>query len=248
MSINTIDDVLARLEEHIAHARRERSRLAYFAVLYHGVTLKIKELILAGHFDDGARMERLDVAFASRYLDALDKYTRGLPVSRCWLAAFKAAEAWPPIALQHLLLGINAHINLDLGVAAAQVSPGDGLPALRKDFDAINNILCAMIDDVQDKLAVVSPWMTLLDRAGCRTDEEVLNFSINKARDAAWRVAEKLAPLGPAEIEAEIARLDHRVCVISHLVRYPTVKIRLVNFLVRLSEGNDVPRIIDALA
>jgi hypothetical protein len=246
--MRTIDDVIVELDDVIARARAERSRLGYFAVLYRDVTVKVKEGIGDGSFEDGARMERLDVAFASRYLDALHAYRRGEEMSRCWRAAFRAADRWPPIVLQHLLLGINAHINLDLGVAAAVTSRGEALPALRKDFDDINNILCRMLDSVQNKLARVSGWMTLLDRAGCRTDEAVMNFSINRARVAAWRVAEKLAPLTDAQREEEIRALDRRVELLARLVQHPPgITIRLANFVVRLSETRDVARIIDVL-
>ena len=124
MPARTIDEVIEHLDDVIALARSEKSRLGYFAVHYRNVTIKVKEGILAGSFEDGARMERLDVAFANRYLDALKRYRQGEEPSKCWHTSFRAAENWHPIILQHLLLGINAHINLDLGVAAAQTSPG----------------------------------------------------------------------------------------------------------------------------
>ncbi|MCA1687697.1 MAG: DUF5995 family protein, partial [Actinobacteria bacterium] len=156
---------------------------------------------------------------------------------------------WHPIVLQHLLLGVNAHINLDLGIAAAQTSPGTQLAGLRRDFDSINNILWAMLDDVQDKLTLVSPLMTLLDSTGGRTDEAILNFSIIRAREAAWRVAERLAPLGPEEMQKEIDVLDRWVDVLAFAVQYPPgISIRLANLSVRLTESRDVGKIIDVLA
>jgi hypothetical protein len=97
----------------------------------------VNEAILAGHFEDSARMERLDVAFANRYLDALESYHRGEELSKCWRTCFRAAHNWHPIVLQHLLLGIDAHINLNLGIAAAQTSPGTQLAGLRRDFESI---------------------------------------------------------------------------------------------------------------
>src|SRR5829696_9607757 len=124
MPAHTIDEIIEHLDDLIAHARRAKNRLGYFAALYRNVTIKVKEGILAGSFEDAARMERLDVAFANRYLDALERYRRGEEPGKCWRTTFRAAESWHPIVLQHLLLGINAHINLDLGVAAAQTSLG----------------------------------------------------------------------------------------------------------------------------
>jgi Family of unknown function (DUF5995) len=248
MPARTIDEVIEHLDDLIAHARHAKSRLGYFAALYRNVTIKVKEGILAGSFEDAARMERLDVTFANRYLDALDRYRRGEEPSKCWRTSFRAAESWHPLVLQHLLLGINAHINLDLGVAAAQTSSGAQLMNLRRDFESINDILCAMLDDVQDRLALVSPWMNMLDRAGGRTDEEILNFSIERARHAAWCVAERLAPLGAEEIQKEIEVLDRWVDVLAFVIQYPPgISIRLATLFVRLTEGRDVAKIIDIL-
>src|SRR5215211_3969569 len=158
----TMDEVVSHLDEIIARSLREDSRLGYFATLYRNVTVEVKRGIAAGRFQDGPRMERLDVNFANRYLTALDCYHRGEPASRCWMTSFKAATQWPPIVLQHLLMGMNAHINLDLGVAAALTCPGDQLPPLRHDFDEINNVLSAMIEGVQLQLGRISRWMVIL--------------------------------------------------------------------------------------
>ena len=120
----TIDEVIAQLDEVIDRARREGSRVGYFPALYRKVTVAVKEGIAAGRFEDGQRMERLDVVFANRYLEAMAAWRAGEPPTRSWQLSFEAAGRWWPIVLQHLLLGMNAHINLDLGVAAARTAPG----------------------------------------------------------------------------------------------------------------------------
>lgn len=247
MPARTIDEVISQLDDIIARARREKSRLGYFAVLYRNVTVNVKEGIRTGKFQDGERMERLDVAFANRYLEALEQYRAGGRPSLCWLASFEAADKWRPLVLQHLLLGMNAHINLDLGAAAAATSPGDQLAASQHDFDQINNILCAMMDDVQNRLARVSKWMTLLDRAGCRTDEALMEFSINKARQLAWRAAVKLAPLSPEEAAPVLAKLDRNAARLSRLILFPGFTASFANLVVRTSEPGDAAEIIDIL-
>ena len=70
-------------------------------------------------------MEKLDVIFANRYIKAYYQYQTQQPASKTWEAAFVEADNYWIIVLQHLLLGMNAHINLDLGIAAAQISPKD---------------------------------------------------------------------------------------------------------------------------
>lgn len=249
MPARTIDEVLEQLDEVIDLARREKSRLGYFAALYRNVTIKVNEGILAGSFEDGARMERLDVAFANRYLDALERYNRGEEPSKCWRTTFRAAQNWHPVVLQHLLLGINAHINLDLGIAAAQTSPGAHLAGLRRDFDSINNILWAMVDDVQDRLTLVSPLMSWLDSAGGRGDEVIMNFNIKRAREAAWCVAERLASLSPGAMQKEIDVLDGWVDVLAAVIEDPPgITIHLAKSIVRLTEIRDVGQVIDVLA
>src|SRR5580765_1472694 len=101
----TIDDVLAELDQRIHQARETRDRLGFFAVLYRNVTIKVKEGIAAGLFEDGPRMEKLDVTFATRYLTALNSCRRGEPLSKCWLVPFRLATGWRPIILQQLLSG-----------------------------------------------------------------------------------------------------------------------------------------------
>jgi hypothetical protein len=76
----------------------------------------------------------------------------------------------------------------------------------------------------------------------------MLNFSIYRARHAAWCVAERLAPLGPEEIQKEIEVLDRWVDVLAFAIQYPPgISIRLAMLLVRLTEGRDVAKVIDVL-
>ena len=124
MSAQTIDQVIQQLDDIVDWSLSHNSRLGYFAALYRKVTLKVKEGINTGFFEDGPRMERLDVIFADRYLEAFEQNQKKIPPTRSWQFAFETCKRWWPIVLQHLLLGMNAHINLDLGIAAARTSPG----------------------------------------------------------------------------------------------------------------------------
>src|SRR5512143_674737 len=168
----TINDIIDEMDCVIERCAREQSKLGYFAVLYRDVTVRVRDGIAAGRFEDGPRMERLDVIFANRYLDALQTYWGGGHPTRGWDVAFEAARQWSPTILQHLLLGMNVHINLDLAIAAAQVAPGDALPGLERDFEEITVLLNDMVQGMEARIEQVSPWFRLIDRAGRRTNEQ----------------------------------------------------------------------------
>ena len=137
-SIHNIDDVIAVLQDIIDTSIQEKSPLGYFAALYQKVTIKVKEGIQNGVFEDGPRMEKLDIIFAKRYIDAYYDFSQNKTVTSSWLKAFMLSKKFWPIVLQHLLIGMNAHINLDLGIAAAQVSEGEPIEKLKNDFNKIN--------------------------------------------------------------------------------------------------------------
>lgn len=269
--VSSIQDVVDELGAIVDRSRREGSRLGYFAALYHTVTQSVQHGIEAGYFDDAARMERFDVAFAKRYLDALAAYRAegagtggdaggqaagggqgggGLAdsdVPRSWRVAFDTVSRWEPVVMQHLVLGMNAHINLDLGIATASTAPGDQLPSLRRDYDRINEILVSIFEDVQRQIYEVSPWMGLLDKLGGRYDDVVARFSIEKARAQAWDFARELAQLDPADWAAPIKQRDGDVAGLARMLARPGW-LRLLLLPIRLRESDDTSKTCEVLS
>lgn len=243
----SIDDVLEELDQIIARAKREGSRHGYFAALYRKVTQEVKRGIQGGYFEDNDRMERLDVLFAGRYLKAVEAHQRGGACSDSWTAAFDAGERWRPIVLQHLLLGMNAHINLDLGIAAAEVASQSEIHGLKTDFNRINDILVRMTLDVEKRLAEIWPLLRAVNKISGKYDDVVLNFSLVKARKCAWKIAEELAYLSPEEKPAKIQKLDRKAAVLARLILHPGALISSANYFVRWGEKGSVSEIIDLL-
>ena len=122
--VKNIQQVLEELDEIIDNSTRQQWAHGFFATLYRQVTADVAEGIEKGIFEDNERMERLDVLFAQRYLDAFSAYSAGSGTTRSWAVSFRANERRRSIILQYLLLGINAHINLDLGIAASETMGG----------------------------------------------------------------------------------------------------------------------------
>lgn len=247
-SATTIDDVLMELDATIARTRAAGSRLGYFACLYRSVTARVKDGIAAGRFQDGARMERLDVIFANRYLEALHRFQGGDRPTRSWSVAFQAVETESLIILQHLLLGMNAHINLDLGIAAAQTSPGKDLAGLEHDFIEINRLLGEMVDDIQDRIATVSPWMHVVDWATGDLDARFGNLGLQTTRDLAWRSAGVLGRSPAERMALEIDLLDAAVELMARRIAQPSLYTRSILKVVRLRERAAVAEVIDAMA
>jgi hypothetical protein len=206
-----IAEVIARLEGIIDEALRAQHRIGYFAALYERVTSNVRRALVAGDvFQDNALMERLDVIFADRFLVAWDEFNRGGRPSEAWQVAFDVLGDQRPLVIQHLLLGMNAHINLDLGIAAATVAPTPAeLQSLWPDFKTINNILARLVAVVEVELGQVSPRFGRIERLSpTRIEDKFFGFGMTAARDFAWLLAQELVAVGPEGHAAVIARRD----------------------------------------
>lgn len=240
MQAKNIDEVIALLEDIIQPSKDKNTPLGYFAILYNKVTKKVKEAIDDHYFDDNQRMEQLDVIFANRYLKAYFDYQAGKTCSLSWIKAFEAADAYWPIVLQHLLLGINAHICLDLGVAAAEVSKGQPIDNLKNDFDKINQILASLVNDVQEDLARIWPTLTKILKRTKKLDDLLINFSMEVVRNDAWKLAVQLANSQPTDLEQLIHERDLKVTRQADIIRSPGLLPKLVLGIVRLGERGTV--------
>jgi len=217
----TFDHTLGAIGTIVDRCAARGDRLGYFAAMYEAVTNTMRERAQAGQFAEPVRMERFVSLFAGRYLDAVKAWRSGAPCADSWRAAFEASQGWRPIILQHLLLGINAHINLDLGVTVAAVGAGGPIAALRADFDAVNDVLGQLVDGCQGALDQVSPWLRLVDRIGGPGDETLIRFSLVAARRQAWSVATELGGLTGAELDRAISRVDSRTALVAGAIAHP---------------------------
>jgi len=244
----TIDQVIRALDDIVDFALAEKSRIGYFAALYRRVTRAVKDGIDQGKFQNGPLMEQLDVTFAGRYLDAWQQFHSGQAPTLSWQLAFRSASASFPLIVQQLLIGINAHINLDLGIAAAATAPGEQLPGLKADFDQINAVLASEVGTVEKEMGEVSPLIGLLEKFGLRTETAIINFSLQAARDAAWSQATRLAALPPDQLAPAIRDLDVQTELFGHLVISPPLLIKIQLLPIRIFESLSIRHVIDVLA
>ena len=248
MQANTIDQVIAMLDDIIEKSKNTESTLGYFAALYRKVTLKVKEGIADDIFENGPRMERLDVIFANRYLKAYSDYQNNKTVTQSWEIAFKMSTNFWPIVLQHLLIGMNAHINLDLGIAAAEVSKGEDINDLHNDFNKINTILSSLVDEVENELAAIWPTLRKLLKWTRKVDNFLVDFSMELARDGAWKFAKALAETSINQEEAFIQQRDSKVAKNGAIISNPGIIAGIILGIIRLGEKGSVSTRIETLA
>jgi hypothetical protein len=244
----TIDEVIAQLEAVIDYCKKNNSRAGYFAMLYYCVTCRVKKGILNNEFENGPRMERLDVFFAGRYLQAWHEWRTGGKPTQSWATAFKAVTDVPGIVLQHLLLGINAHINLDLGIATVETMAGQQLDGIEKDFNAINTLLASMIGATKACLSKINPLMYLLKLQKGNLDDLLVQFSIDEARKGAWAFAVLLSEkTGTAYAECIAAR-DSKIAELANNLAYPdSGLLRFTVKIIRLFESSNIEKNICSL-
>jgi hypothetical protein len=242
----SLDDTIERLDRVLAEAAVGESRLAVFPAMYRSVTMAIRDAVrTGGFFDDDARLEELTVVFAGLYLDAWEQHRGGGEPPASWKLAFDVAASHKRrMILQHLLLGMNAHINLDLGVATTRVV-GDRLPTAYADFIRVNEILFAILDQLQAGLGAVSPRMSLLDRIGGRWDESFMRIGIRTARDLAWHFAEHLAD--DTAPEEAIRNRDEETVWLGRLIARRWSPVHAVGIVVARAETAPMAEIVDAL-
>ncbi len=247
MKANTIDEVIAYLDEIIQESRDKSTRQGYFAALYRRVTVAVKTGIAQKAFEDGARMEMFDVTFANRYFEAYDAYRQGQSLSGSWRTAFQAADQADPTLLQHLLLGMNAHINLDLGVAAATVCAGGSIQDLKADFFQINLVLASLVGECAREFGRIWPIIAWANSFLDTPEEICTAFELGQARNYAWNLAEQISALPPAAWPEAIARQDQIVNAWAKSIFRPLLPIAFVFWIGHLTERTPIQQEIDIL-
>ena len=247
MGVKTIDEVLAELDKIVQETINEGNYLGIFAFVYRRTTEQIKYEIEKGNFENNELLEQLDVLFAQYYLDAYNHYRQGNPVSKSWQTVFESKNERLTI-IQHLLLGMNAHINLDLALAASKLMKDKPIEALENDFHKVNDILAGLLNEMQSRISRISFLMFLLDLIGKRTDEKLINFSMKQARTQAWRVARELWSFKGTEKENRIIEVDRSIHQLGEFIKNP--KSGFLKFILKIIgwfEVKNIKKIIGEL-
>ena len=182
-----IGRVVARMDQVRAGMPR-KDGLGVFLDVYRRVTERVGQRVMDGTFQDPAFTEELDVRFADLFLDVPEDLAAHRKVSRAWAPLVERRAVRGILPIQFALAGMNAHINHDLALAvvatctARGVEPDDG--SIRADFEKVNVVLAEVVRPI--RRAFLDEAVVKYGSAASPVADMVSNFSIDKARDAAW--------------------------------------------------------------
>jgi hypothetical protein len=210
-----IDALIERMRALLEPLRTADDPRQYFHAVYLRTTIAVAEAIRGGGFIDPDWAERWDVTFASLYLDALEADMSGGQPTRPWQIAFGAPGDLPP--LNHVLLGMNAHINFDLAQALVLVITDEEFddPALiakrEEDHRAIDRVLAARVAAEDDELVSVSGPGSVLNRLLRPLNQRGSQRFLRESREKVWANAITLSRArrqGPGAYAAVLAELE----------------------------------------
>src|SRR5450432_949686 len=247
MQANTLDDVIQTLDSIIDATRAAQDRVGYFAALYRRVTAAVKEGVAANAFENGPRMELLAITFANRYFAAFSAYRAGQALTDAWKVSFQATASASPMLLQHLLLGMNAHINLDLGIAAATVSIQGNLEDLKTDFYKINMVLASLSGTCIDEFGKIWPVIHWANSMLDKPEEIMADYQIDQARTYAWSIAQHFGSVPQQSWSGEITTQDKLVGDWGRSIYRPGFLLDIVAWLFNLTNRRTVADTIDIL-
>jgi hypothetical protein len=193
-------------------------------------------------------MTQLDIAFATRYLEAWHAYSKGQKCSNSWYLAFEAAKNKNLLILQHIFLGMNAHINLDLGISAATIMPYRKINPLKKDFENINNVITSINQKVQDSLNKICYPVELIDKISNGKDNVVLDFAISKARETSWATAVMTSNTPNFLRESVIGIVDYAAAKVASQILNPKILTPALTKELKKCEISDIVKNIEILS
>jgi len=248
VNVKPIENAIAELDAVIEWARSEGSPVGYFATLYRLVTRTIHDTVARGdYFDDDARMVTFDVRFAGRYLAAYKAWRDGEPTTEAWAIALEATKDTDVTLMQHLMLGINAHMNLDLPVVAASLAAHGSLASLHADFLRINEILGSLVPPFEEAVGKVSPRLAKIESFAPKLEGKLFDFGLIIGRDVAWHDAESVVEAGQNGHDARVESLDASVARLGAEFRHLPEPLAPINRWIGEEESRDVAANLDLL-
>ena len=224
----TNDRVIQQMQTLIQHWTDSQDSRCIFLSCYQLMTHNTLQAIEREEFYDSNWVHQLLNRFADYYFVALDAYEADPQAApMVWQLAHNATRNPKAMAIQSLLLGVNAHINYDLVLTLVDVlSPEwNSLDEMQRekrhsDHDRVNTIIAASIDAVQDDiLEPAMPIMEFIDDVFGGLDERLISHLIRNWREDVWEHATRLLSMdGEGDKEELITRVEEDALKMGRLI------------------------------
>jgi hypothetical protein len=200
--------LLDRMQGLVTHWEEGFDRRSIFLSCYTMMTRNMVIAVEKGEFKDSAWVLTLLHRFAEYYFDALDAFEQDREKSpEVWRLTFEASKQPKTHVLQHLILGVNAHICYDLIFALVDVLSHEWhtltpeqIENRYHDHCHVNIVIRNTLDAVQDQVVErYSPKMDLIDKVLMSADEWIAQRFITAWREEVWQDATRLVKLAEAE-------------------------------------------------
>jgi hypothetical protein len=235
-----VDEALTALKTVAERLRQAGDARAAFPDIYSIITRKVAEQVHRkdGIFKEPQWISRLAGRFCERYLETLRWSLEQRPQDcDAWSAAYACSAATRTIPVQHVLLGLSAHINFDLALGIYEtilevdheVSP-EMLARYKHDHDQVNALLLASIPEAFEHLSqrygcVVS---SLLYARAFKTSRWFTMQMLSHWRAQVWdNVLTLLAARSAAKQNALIVTMGRRSGFYGRLLKLPSDIARL---------------------
>jgi hypothetical protein len=196
--------------------RQPEDHRAIFLHCYLLMTVNMLAAIQRQEFHDPAWVDRLLHIFARFYFTALDAFDQDpADASPVWELAFEATRHPGTLALQHLLLGVNAHINYDLIMALVEILEPEwaGLTEDQRaqryaDHCQVNHVISRTVDLVEKEVIDPEmPVMRIVDTVvGRHLEDAVVSDLLGHWREIVWHHATRLLDLKDAEEREKLVK------------------------------------------
>lgn len=200
--------VLDTMQTHIDRWEQAHDQRVIFLTCYAMMTQNMLSALERGEFADRVWVSALLHRFAEYYFEALDAYEQRADVPQVWQQAFETCTRPRVHVIQHLLLGVNAHINYDLVWVLVEMlrdewpnlSP-EQARARYTDHLHVNQVIYETLDRVQDEVVErYSKSMDIVDKLFLRADEWLLYRLIRAWREQVWHNAHALMACDAAQV------------------------------------------------
>ncbi|MBU2665287.1 hypothetical protein KOI35_17420 [Actinoplanes bogorensis] len=169
------------------------NRVAAFNSLYLKITRRVDHAIRTG-VNEPDFLELLDVEFAKRYFDALNRWNDDdEETPDVWEVLFKRAGDTRMSRLTAAMLGVNAHINHDLALALIGTWNETGAPlddGIHPDYLLVNEIFFEEIPPLRRGFS--TKWQLELDEFVGPLDDWSQRVLVTVTRARAWDQARDL--------------------------------------------------------